>query len=279
MKIAALQYQYDFPSNFESYQQKISRLVEAMAEQKVDLLLFPEYAGYEIISWAPFETFQQWHPSWLNLFQDLSCQHKMFLCAGTQIVQTEKGVFNRSFFFSPNGKWGWQDKCLLTPYEVEEGILSPGDTVRLFETPWGKIGICICYDVEFPSLAKKLIDKGARLLLVPSYTSTVHGFYRVFTSCRARALENQCYVVQSALVGKTDVEYAYGSATICTPIDEGFPEDGILGLGIRDRTEVVIAELDFQWLERVRANGQTRNFRDGRRLEQTEIHFESLDLR
>jgi predicted amidohydrolase len=119
----------------------------------------------------------------------------VYICSGTQAVPTEKGAFNRSYFFSPNHVFSYQDKCILTPYEIDEGILSAGDTLTLFETKFGKIGICICYDVEFPKFAEMLVNKGAQLILVPSYTSTVHGFYRVFTSCRARALEHQCYVV------------------------------------------------------------------------------------
>lgn len=278
MKIAALQYQYDFPSSFESYQQKVSHLIETMAEQKVDLLLFPEYAGYEMISFAPFEAFSKWLPYYLDLFQNLSYSYQMYICSGTQLVQTKQGVLNRSYFFSPHQRVSYQDKCILTPYEITEGILSPGNTLRLFETSWGKIGICICYDIEFPSISKKLVDKGAKLLLLPSYTSTVHGFYRVLNSCRARALENQCYVVQSALVGKTDIEIAYGSAAICSPIDQGFPEDGLLGLGVKNQVEAIMATLDFQQLEKVRSQGETKNFQDGKSLEQKEIFFESFDL-
>lgn len=277
MKIATLQYSYDFPSSFDDYALKITHLVEKMAQQGVDLLLFPEYAGYEIVSFAPFETFPKWLPSYLELFQKLSSLHQMFICAGTQVVQTDTGVFNRSYFFSPDKAIAHQDKCILTPYEVEEGILSPSHTLRLFETRWGKIAICICYDVEFPMMVNELTHAGAQLLLVPSYTSTVHGFYRVFNSCRARALENQCYVVQSALVGQTDVEIAYGAAAICSPIDEGFPEDGILALGTRDRPEAVIATLDFAKLEKVRAQGQTRNFNDAQQLARTKLKVELLD--
>ncbi|HEY2811397.1 MAG TPA: nitrilase-related carbon-nitrogen hydrolase [Rhabdochlamydiaceae bacterium] len=279
LKIAALQYQYDFPSDWESYQQKISHLVGKLASQGVELLLFPEYAGFEMISFIDPEGLQELIPSYLDLFQSLSQQHRMYICAGSQVVETEEGVFNRSYFFSPRQKFSYQDKCNLTPSEKVEGILSQSHTVRLFETSFGKMGICICYDVEFPALVKKLIAAGAKLILVPSYTASAHGFYRVFLSCRARALESQCYVVQSALVGKTDVEIAYGSATICSPVDQGFPDDGLLAIGPRDQPETVIAQLDFAALEKVRSCGQTHNYQDAQLLEKREIHLESFDLR
>lgn len=275
MKIAALQYSYSFPKNFQAYEKKITALVAQMAKSSVDLLLFPEYAGYEMASIANWEKDM---PAYLELFQQLSHDHQMYICSGTHVVRTEKGAFNRAYFFSPN-HFGYQDKCILTPAEIEEGILSSGNTVTLFETKFGKIGICICYDVEFPRIVEILVDKGAQLILVPSYTSSIHGFYRVFTSCRARALEHQCYVVQSALVGQTDVEMAYGAAAVCSPIDEGFPEDGILALGTRDQEEAVMADLDFARLEKARLAGQTRNYQDAQKLRTKSLPCALFDLR
>jgi predicted amidohydrolase len=269
MKIATLQYSYDFPKSFGAYEKKIKTLVGQVAASGGELLLFPEYAGFEIEN----------GPSYLELFQNLSHKYQIYICSGTQIVATEKGTFNRSYFFSPNGTFSHQDKCMLTPYEVEEGILSSGDTLTLFETKFGKVGICICYDVEFPKIAEMLIEKGAQLLLVPSYTSSLHGFYRVFVGCRARALEHQCYVVQSALVGQTDVEMAFGRSTVCTPIDDGFPEDGVLAIGALNQVEIVFATLDFAKLEKVRSKGQTRNYVDSQKLKQKHLHFRSFDLR
>lgn len=278
MKIASLQYQYDFPKSFESYRQKVTQLVEGLSENGVELVLFPEYAGFEIASFSSLETLNEWIPAYLDLFQHLSLKHKMFICTGTQLVKTVNGTFNRSYFFSPNQKIGFQDKCVPTPFEREEGILTRGDVIRLFETPFGKVGICICYDIEFPPIVLKLIVAGAKLILVPSYTSTVHGYFRVNTSCRARALENQCFVVQSAMVGKTDIEMACGSAAICSPIDSGFPEDGLLAQGPRDIPYALIAELDFELLDKVRTKGQTRNFQDTLELASKKIFCESFDL-
>jgi predicted amidohydrolase len=275
MKIATLQYCYDFPKNFHAYEKKIKTLIKQLANENVQLVLFPEYAGFEISS---IPKWQQELPSYLNLFQSLSHEHQMYICSGTQVVTTEKGTFNRSYFFSPHRIFSYQDKCILTPFEIEEGILSAGDTVILFETKFGKVGICICYDIEFPKFSEMLVNKGAQLILVPSYTSTVHGFYRVFTSCRARALENQCYVVQSSLVGQTDVEIAFGAAAVCSPIDNGFPEDGLLAMGTRDQDETIIATLDFGLLEKVRSEGQTRNYADVQKLRKRIIHFQSFDL-
>lgn len=279
IKIATLQYRYDFPPDFEHYRRKIIHLVEEQAKQGTQLLLFPEYAGLEMLSFANLEKLQDDLPRYLELFQELSQKHAMHICSGTHLPKTKEGTFNRAYLFGPNGKVAFQDKCVLTPYEMNEEILSKGHTLRLFDTALGKIGICVCYDIEFPAFAQELVEKGAQILLVPSYTSSVHGFYRVFLSCRARALENQCYVVQSALVGQTDVEMAYGASSIASPVDDGFPEDGLIALGTRDRVEAVSGVVELGKLEEARAKGQTRNFHDRAVLKERKHSFELLNLR
>ncbi len=273
LKVAALQDSYSFPKDFSSYQKKITHLIHSHADRGVQLLVFPEYAGLEILSFTPIENVQDYLPSYLELFQTLSAKYKMLICSGTQVVKTEEGFFNRSYLFSPEKKPLYQDKCILTPEEVQEGILAPGKTLNLLDTPFGKIGICVCYDSEFPPLVKELTDAGAKIILVPSYTGTLHGFYRVFLSCRARALENQCYVIQSALVGQTDVEIAHGASAILGPVDEGFPEDGILAMGTLDSVESVLFTLDLPKLEFVRSHGKTHNFHDAKKLKKRTLNL------
>lgn len=266
MKVAALQYKYHFPQSFDCYKKQIADIVQSYANQRVDLLVFPEYAGMDMLAFTDIEGICKDLPFYEDLFQELSNQHQMMICSGTIVVHDKGKMFNRSYLFCPNQKATYQDKCMTTPYEVDEGIISRGNFLHTHETSFGKIGICICYDVEFPSFVKAHIDGGAKVIIVPSYTSTLHGFYRVFLSCRARAIENQCYVIQSAQIGQTDIEMTYGAAAICAPVDEPFPEDGLLAMGFMNQEGAAIADLDFSLIEQVRAFGQTRNFLDGQNL-------------
>jgi predicted amidohydrolase len=279
MRVVSLQYRYDFPQSFEVYRNKITQIVAQQASRGTQLLVFPEYAGLEMLSFAPAEKVYDYHAAYVELFAALSHRHQMLICSGSHLVKVGEKDFNRSYLFSPSHKMSYQDKCVLTPGEVEEGSIAHGDHLCVFETPWCKVAICICYDVEFPPLAKHCVEAGAQLILVPSYTSSMHGFYRVWTGCRARALENQCYVVQSALVGQTDLEIAYGAAGACSPIDEPFPEDGILELGEKNVIGFVSATLDFTLLETVRKKGQTHNYIDGQRLKERALPIHSFDLR
>lgn len=107
---------------------------------------------------------------------------------------------------------------------------------------------------------------GANLILVPSCTDTVAGFHRVKIGCQARALENQCYVVQAALVGDAPwspaVDVNIGAAGIYTPVDYGFPDNGILASGEFNKSQWVFADIDLELCEKVRAEGQVFNYRD-----------------
>jgi len=138
--------------------------------------------------------------------------------------------------------------------------------IKTFDTEYGKIAINICYDSEFPLLARKQVEAGCVLILVPTCTDTVAGYHRVKIGCQARALENQCYVVQSSLVGDAiwseAVDVNVGASAIYTPVDRGFPDDGILVIGSFNAVQWVIAEICLDDIETVRQQGQVFNHRD-----------------
>jgi predicted amidohydrolase len=154
----------------------------------------------------------------------------------------------------------------MTRFETEDWHVGAGEALRVFDTALARVGIGICYDVEFPLLARLQVAAGAELILVPSCTDTRAGFHRVRLGARARALENQCFVAQACTVGDAPwsaaVDRNTGAAAVCTPLDYGFPEDGVLAEGEMDRAQWVFADLDPAALAAVRANGQVFNYRD-----------------
>jgi predicted amidohydrolase len=154
----------------------------------------------------------------------------------------------------------------MTRFEKEQWLIKAGHDIRVFETDIGKVGINICYDSEFPLIARQQVAAGADLILVPSCTDTEAGFHRVRIGCQARALENQCYVVQSPTFGvaawSEAVDINTGRASVYTPVDYGFPDNGILVEGSTDKAEWVYADLDLAEIARVRQEGQVFNYRD-----------------
>jgi predicted amidohydrolase len=128
------------------------------------------------------------------------------------------------------------------------------------------LGIAICYDSEFPLLVRRQVEAGASVMLVPSCTDTLAGYHRVQLSCRARALENQCFVLQAVTVGSSpwsiSLDENTGAAGIFGPIDRGFPSDGVLAVGELDQPGWVFADLDLACLAEVRRAGQVKNHAD-----------------
>ena len=154
----------------------------------------------------------------------------------------------------------------MTRFETEEWKVSPGTRLRVFDTELGRLAITICYDVEFPELARAAARKGALLLIVPSCTDDRQGFLRVRYCAQARAIENQVFVIQSSTVGSLPVVPAvslnFGQASILTPSDFQFSRDGILAEGIPNQESMVIGELNLKTLQESRTEGTVLPLRD-----------------
>ncbi len=276
-RIATAQYDIGFLENWENFEQKTRRWVADAVANQAEILLFPEYACMELASLFPKEVYSslsgQIHalqgllPDYLKLFSELASAHDIYIQAGTFPVLHANGEFhNHAYLFGPEGEIGFQEKLTMTRFENEQWHISRGLEIKVFETRFGKMAINICYDSEFPHYARQQIERGANLILVPSCTDTEAGYYRVRIGCQARALENQCYVVQASLVGIAEwseaVDVNCGAAAIYTPVDRGFPNNGILAIGDYNQTQWVYADLDLSAIEKVRLEGQVFNFKD-----------------
>ena len=277
VKIAAAQYDISFLETWENYQKKIERWISEAAEQNAKILVFPEYGSMELASLFPEEVYsslekqlaslQTLHADFVSLFQSLARKYRCHIQSGTFPVRQESGDYrNRAYLFMPDGRYDYQDKLQMTRFENEQWLIKSGTELKCFDTEYGKIAINVCYDSEFPLLARKQVEAGANLILVPSCTDTVAGYHRVKIGCQARALENQCYVVQSPTVGQAPwseaVDVNVGAAAIYTPVDRGFPDDGIAAMGELNRSQWVFAEISLSGIETVRAQGQVFNYRD-----------------
>lgn len=276
-KIATAQYDISFLANWQDYRQKTDRWITEAAGLDAKILLFPEYASMELASLFGSEIYsslgkqlaamQSLHADYLGLFKNSAMQHGCIIQSGSFPVEIEPGVYrNRAYLFKPDGNVEFQDKLIMTRFENEQWFIRAGDTLKCFDTEYGKIAINICYDSEFPMLARKQVEMGVNLILVPSCTDTLAGYHRVKIGCQARALENQCYVVQSCLVGNAPwseaVDVNIGSSAIYTPVDRGFPDNGILIAGELNAVQWVVGEVNLNACTTVRKQGQVFNFRD-----------------
>ena len=132
------------------------------------------------------------------------------------------------------------------PAHEESATVAPGGDIVLAETPFGPAGLTVCYDLRFPELYRALAMRGARILLVPSAFTAQTGKDHWEPLLRARAIENSCYVVAPAQVGRHCARrVSHGHAMIVDPW-------GTILAQAPDRPGVVLADLDSKDLERVR---------------------------
>jgi predicted amidohydrolase len=274
LRLGALAYPVTAPTSFADFADKFVALVAEGARGGAALLVMPEYACMELAAAgkyagnvaAELEDMCAQRAALLGLFRDTAQHHGVWLLPGTLPWQEGGRVRNRAPLISPDGRMRVQDKSVMTRFEAEQWGVQGGRPPSVFDTPWGRIGIAICYDVEFPNLVRAQVQAGARLILVPSCTDTLHGFNRVGLSARARALENQCFVAVAPTVGDAPslatLDENHGFAAVFGPVDRGFPADGVIARGEMDAPGWVFADLDFHRLEAVRQDGAVRNFRD-----------------
>jgi predicted amidohydrolase len=278
--VAAAQYGVEFLTSWQQYVDKITQLVAQAAKLGAEILVFPEYGCLELASLFPadiyrdlqrqLEALQEVLPNFLHLHRQLAQQFGVYLVASSFPVKIGNGTYrNRAYFCYPDGSCDFQDKLMMTRFEEEQWQIGAGDEVKVFPTPWGPIGIAICYDNEFPLIARRQVELGALLILAPSSTDTLAGYHRVRIGCQARALENQCYVVLAPVVGNVDwspsMDIHIGAAAIYTPVDDGFPSDGVLLQGELNQSQWLVGTLDLAKIPDIRCNGQVLNHRDWER--------------
>lgn len=276
LPLAAAQYRIGCFESLKAWEARLERMIAEAAAAGARLLVFPEYGAMELVSLfgpevrtdlrAQLEALQPLLPDYLALHQRLASRYEVYLLAASFPVRTAPDTYrNRAHLFSPAGAMGYQDKLIMTRFERERWGIAAGGRLAVFETGLGRLAVNICYDAEFPLLARAQCEAGAELLLVPSCTDAAAGYHRVRIACQARALEGQCYVVQAPTVGEAAwseaVDRNVGAAGVFGPPDRGFPADGVIALGALDRPQWLYAELDLDRIAEVREKGQVLNAR------------------
>jgi predicted amidohydrolase len=269
LRVASLQYLIRPVSSFDQFRDQVEGLVDTAADYNCQLLVFPEYFSVQLLTLGnvrrpideQIRSLACERDRFVGLMSDAARRHGLYIVAGTiPVLDDQRGtVHNRSFFCSPHGEVGVQGKLKMTRFEREEWQVQASHTVRVFETDFGRVAVAICYDVEFPEIARAAARLNAHILVVPSCTDDRQGFLRVRYCAHARAIENQMYVIHSCTVGSLPmvpaVSLNYGSASILTPSDFPFARDGILAEGHPNQEMMVIGELNLRTIVEARASG------------------------
>ncbi|MGO4683373.1 carbon-nitrogen hydrolase family protein [Hyphomicrobium sp. 2TAF46] len=276
LKVASSQYPIGQPRTLAEWEKKIALWVKHGAATGAELLVFPEYAAIEQAACFGPEVYEdlqatltkvaELKESRVQLHLELAKKHNVHILVGSGPVKKTDGRFvNAAQLVTPKGSVGEQEKLVMTPFEHNWGVTA-GGPVRVFSTSLGTIGIAICYDSEFPLIARAMAEAGAEVLLVPSCTERTSGYHRVRTGSMARALENTIAAVQSPTVGDAPwspaVDFNAGAAGIYVPSEHDVSDTGVLAEGTLNAAEWVSAEIDLARLARVRETGEMHNFGD-----------------
>lgn len=276
MRLASLAWPVEPLADVAAYAAKLDHWCGQARAGGADLLLTAEYACVELGAAlagnreadeaTELRAMVEASGAVLEAMRAAAMRHGLWLAPGTLPVAMGGRIINRAPLITPEGRIAFQDKFRMTRFEAERWGVAAGAPPGVFDTPWGRLGLAICYDSEFPSLVRAQVEAGAWLVLVPSCTDTLHGWHRVRIAAQARAMENQCFVAVAPTVGGFPASAAldenHGAASIFGPVDRGFAADGVVAAGALDAPGLVFAELDPARLAAVRADGAVRNHRD-----------------
>jgi predicted amidohydrolase len=178
-------------------------------------------------------------------------------------------LYNIGYLCKRNGESERFVKLHPTPDEVKVWGMSGGNELKTYDTDCGKIGILICYDVEFPELSRILAEQGMNILFVPFLTDTQNGYSRVRHCAQARAIENECYVALAGSVGNLpkvhNMDIQFSQSVVFTPCDFAFPTTGIKEEATPNTEMILISDLDLELLKELHRNGSVQNLRDRRK--------------
>lgn len=276
VRVCATQYDQRRIRTIDDFAEQVEYFVDTAACYDSHLLVFPEFVSAQLFSTFGMENdligavnllADKAHEV-IEIFRSAAQRHNLYIVGGTTPIRRDRGLFNVAHFYTPAGNVYTQDKLHITPAEREGWDILPGESIRVFETPIGRMAIAVCYDIEFPEYSRILVEQGVDIILTPFATDERKSYLRVRYCAQARAVENMMYVVLSGNVGglrhSPSMYLNYGQAAICTPSDFAFPMNGIAAEGVVNTSTVVIADLDLGTLDVQRQAASVRPLLDRR---------------
>lgn len=283
VRACAVQYQMRMIKNFKEFAQHCEYFVDVASDYRCDIILFPEMITMQLLSFLPNKTpskairsLASFTDEYITLFSKLAIKYNINIIGGSHFVVEDDHLYNVSYLFRRNGKVDKQYKLHITPHEKKWWGVKPGNKVEVFDTDVGKIAIMVCYDVEFPELARIAVEKGAQIIFVPFNTDERRGYLRVRYCSQARAIENQIYVVIAGCVGNLpgveNMDIQFAQSAVFTPSDVEFHREAIATEAVPNTETLIYQDLDLNLLSRNREYGSVQTWND-RRKDLYQIHY------
>ncbi|QJX45733.1 bifunctional GNAT family N-acetyltransferase/carbon-nitrogen hydrolase family protein [Hymenobacter taeanensis] len=276
VRIGIVQWQMRATQNLDDFFQQMEFFVDTVSGYKADCVMFPEFFNAPMMALTNEESpsvairsMSAFTEPIKTKMMELAVSYNINVIAGSMPLYDDGKLYNVSYLCRRDGTVDEQYKLHVTPDEASYWGMRGGDKLRCFDTDFGKIGILICYDVEFPELSRMLSDEGMKILFVPFWTDTKNAYQRVRLCAQARAIENECYVAITGSVGNLprveNMDIQYSQSAVFSPSDFAFPHDAIVAEATPNTEMTLIADLDLDLLKDLNTSGAVRNLRDRRR--------------
>lgn len=276
VRIGAIQWQMREVESVEELLKQVEYFVDTLSEYQSDFALFPEFFNAPLMGLTD-QTSQTsairflagFTEQFRNEMSHFAVSYNINIITGSMPLLEGDHLYNVSYLCRRDGTVEEQRKLHITPHERRDWVIRGGDQLRVFETDAGRVGILICYDVEFPELGRLLADQDMDILFVPFWTDTKNGYLRVRNCAQARAIENECYTVICGSVGNLpsveslDVQYAQSS--VFSPSDFAFPHDAVMAETTPNTEMIMFSDLDLDQIRVIRNEGSVTNLKDRRR--------------
>jgi omega-amidase len=231
--------------NIENNFHKIEQLTHQAAAQKNQLILFPELwsTGYDLEKWKLLAS-----PIQSGVFARISkLARDKHIWIGGSLLEADSGkAYNTFCLYDDQGNLtGAYRKIHLFRLMNEHLWLTPGDRLVMIPTPWGQTGCAICYDLRFPEMFRKYAVMGAKMILLPAEWPSIR-IQHWQTLLRARAIENQLFIIAVNRTGTSDAEHFNGHSMVINPWGDILLEG--------DQSEALLdCEIDLDEVDQARA--------------------------
>ena len=277
VRVATVQFMMRGITNIDQFEEQVEYWVDVTSDYGADFVVFPELYTLELLSiekrklnpTEAIEKVSEYTERYCKFMEKLAVSYNINIIGGSHPTRMDNDeIRNISYIFLRDGSTHTQEKLHPTPSEARWWNIKPGAGASVIPTDCGPIGVMICYDSEFPELARHLVNQGALLLFVPFCTDERRGYLRVRYCCQARAVENQCYVITSGVVGNLphveQMDIHYAESAILTPSDFPFARDGVAADTAANTETIALADLSLDDLLTSRQSGAVQNLKDRR---------------
>jgi len=275
VRLGIIQWQMRSFKDFDAVCEQIEFFVDAASGYECDFIVFPEYfhaplmAAYNHLPASDaVRELAGYTETLKEKFVELAIKYNANIITGSMPSIRDGKLLNIGFLCHRNGTSEIYEKLHVTPDEKSSWGMTGGNVLKAYDTDCGKIGILICYDVEFPELSRILADEGMNILFVPFSTDTQSGYIRVRHCAMARAIENECFVAIAGSVGNLpkvhNMDIQFAQSAVFTPSDFSFPHDAIKSQATPNTEMTLIVDVDLDLLKDLHFSGSVRALNDRR---------------